>query len=473
MRQRNEFLSKSRSLIGSAVLTLALTATGAAGTHNHNYTRYVAPPNGFDDTGPLQDALHDCATNHQSGCTIQLTAGTYLSKPLEVSDFHGTVAGKGMDVTTIEALTPFPERWPTLLTFTRGDITISDMSFKVTAYQPVVPCNPATDFCGLSALVLITGHTSANASFERVAFEGAPGPDWGFGIYNLYAGVLFQGVDWPNQSFGGNFQMSGCRSRNSSENMRAYGVVDSHVTIGGWPKNGNAFENAVIGVFVVDVARSVIQVSDNTLTTAAGESPYYGGIWLLQSADYLHDPSQFVVERNSINTAHGDNTGLQFVDETYFFLGAKPSRFWIWKNDVVSDNPSVGDYGAINTWAAVGAIISENRTSGKQSYGISAYAVDHCLLIANDFRNYDAHHADIGLLTDTEINGDFPTTNSTVILRRSTDTVCDDGVGNVGNVVIGGRKVNCNHAETATMDVTKSKRERLKDERALRAAPVR
>ena len=63
-----------------------------------------------------------------------------------------------------------------------GDITISDMSFKVTAYQPVVPCNPATDFCGLSALVLITGHTSANASFERVAFDGAAGPDWGFGL---------------------------------------------------------------------------------------------------------------------------------------------------------------------------------------------------------------------------------------------------------------------------------------------------
>ena len=111
MRHRNEFISKSRSLLGSAVLTLALTAGGAASAHNHTYTKYIAPPNGVDDTVPLQDALDDCVTNHQSGCTIQLTAGTYLSKPLKVSNFHGALAGKGMDITTIAVLTPLPNEW--------------------------------------------------------------------------------------------------------------------------------------------------------------------------------------------------------------------------------------------------------------------------------------------------------------------------------------------------------------------------
>ena len=226
-----------------------------------------------------------------------------------------------------------------------------------------------------------------------------------------------------------------------------------------------------MGVFIVDVARSVIQISDNTMSTTAGESPYYTGLNLLQSADYVHDPSRFIAQRNSINTGHGNNTGLALGDATHFILGAeKASTFWIWNNDVTVDNSSGSDFGAIYNWGTEGAIVSENHISVKQSYAISTSAVDHCLLVANDFRNYNADYADIGLLTDTESNGTFPTINSTVVLRRSTDTVCDDGVG---NVVIGGRKVLCNHAEAASRDEVKSKREMFKDERALLAAPVK
>ena len=449
--------------IGSALLlTLALAVSGFASPSNKTYTKYVGPPNGFDDTGVLQDALNDCAINHASGCTIRLSSGTYVSKPLAVSNFHGSLIGMGMDVTTIAAFTPLADVWPTLLTFTDGDITVSDMSFQVTAYQPVDPCDPVASggFCGVYSLVLVTGYNSTNASFQRVAFDGGPGPEW-FGAYNLYAGLLYEGVDVGNQNFTGTFKMSGCRITNSSENLRVYGTAEAQVTIGGSLKSGNVFENGVISLAIFDTAHSVIQITDNDVTNPAA---YGAAVDLLQSSDYAHDPSLFNVWHNTISVSGDSNTGIAVNDLTHFFLGSPASTVSVSNNTITLQTSQDGTpYDGINLYVGQENFIFNNKISGPGFYGIAAWAVDRCMLIANNFRNVQASIADIGLMTDTPLGAPVPTTNCTVVATSRKDTICDQGVG---NLIIGGTVSHCTPPASTVKETMKRKAAAQHDARA-------
>jgi hypothetical protein len=95
-------------------------------------------------------------TNYPTGCTIQLAAGVYKSQQLFGANFHGTLQGTGMDVTTIEVLAPLEvtsnpilegafdvsppsltNKYPMLIIFMAGDITVSDLTFKVSDPNPV------------------------------------------------------------------------------------------------------------------------------------------------------------------------------------------------------------------------------------------------------------------------------------------------------------------------------------------------
>ena len=400
---------------------------------------------------------------HPTGCTIQLTAGTYITKPLVANNFHGVLRGQGMDVTSIEALTPLPEL-SDLVTFIDGDITISDMSFKVTAYQPVVPCDPNSDFCGLLALVLVTGHTSANASFQRVAFEGGPGPDWGFGAYNLYAGLLFEGYDVGNPSLKGTFQMFGCRSRNSSENVRVYQVADSQITltIGGSPENGNVVENDEIGIYVANTARSSVEVSYNRASACGA----FACLLMDQSPDYAHDPSQFLVEHNTV-TATGDfASGIYVDDYTQVLWGTEPSKFAVSHNDVTLENSAEGlPYEGVGTYGTAGATISTNRVSGAATFGIDATGAAQCLILGNNVQQFNADFAAIGLLADYYPDPTSPTltTNCTVV-GGSKDSFYDEGVD---NKIVGVNNMQGNPPGPAIQEAMKRKHEMMKDVRRM------
>ena len=468
MRSANENLPGRCAMTGSALLlALALAFTGSASTPNNTYTNHLGPPNGIDDTLALQDALDDCVNNHSPGCTIQLTAGTYRSGPLGAENFHGTLLGKGMGVTDIEVLTPIvpvDDVWPNLMTFIDGDIAISDMTLKVTAYEPVVPCMPW--ICGMYSLVLITGNTSANASFQRVAFEGGPGDGWGG--YNLYAGLLFEGVDLGNLNFTGTLQMSGCRIRNSSENMRVYGVADAHVTIGGSPKSGNMFESSVLNVFVVEAARSVVEFSYNTVNTSGN----FVGVLLDQAADFAHDPSQFNAHHNTINVSGDFNSGIAVVDFNHYALGTGASTFVVSNNDItLKDSPGGLPWNAIDVEFSEGSVVSNNRVSGSGSYGITTEIANGCLIKGNNVQNVNADYAAIGLLWDYwDDPPTAPTTNCTVVGGNNKANVDDEGVG---NILVGVNNMHGNPPGPAIKDAMKRKQEMLKGGIAFSMAPVR
>jgi len=397
------------AIVSALLGTLALLSTTAsAGTP----TIWVGPPNGTDDTTALQTALNDCMTNYPTGCTIQLSVGTYYTMQLTATNFHGAIAGRGMDVTVIAALTPFPSVL-TLLRFIDSDIAISDMSLKVTAYQPVVPCDPSDgNFCGLRALVGVYG-TTASASIRRVSFEGGPGPDWGFGAYNLYGGLLFgTGLDSNGQGTKGNLQVSDSRFKNSSENLRAYGSTDSHVTIGGSGAAGNTFENAVISVAVFDSVRSVVDVSHNT-ASACGTGAC---LFILQGQDVQHDPAQFLVQHNTVKAAGDFATGILVADTTHLLPGAKASQIVISNNDVVT---SPNSYDGIQSDVTEGLVVSNNRVSGSGIFAIDTNGDTQCLLHGNNVQNFNPDFVDIGLMA--------PTSDCTVVGGSTKDNVYDEG----------------------------------------------
>ena len=138
-------------LWGILGLIMLLPATAWARGHTVN----VPPPNGVDDTANIQAALDTCVA-YGPGCTVKLAAGKYLTKQVVIYNFQGTFKGMGIDSTTIEALPNLPVTnltvtscqpnltdciWPGLFEFVDGNISVSDLSIKITA----VPANPSEE----------------------------------------------------------------------------------------------------------------------------------------------------------------------------------------------------------------------------------------------------------------------------------------------------------------------------------------
>jgi hypothetical protein len=89
------------------VLLLGVVLTVSARTAAGQPVVNGAPPNGKDDTANIQAALNACVAQGP-GCTVQLLAGTYLTKQLVTYNFRGTFKGMGKDRTIIEALPYLP-----------------------------------------------------------------------------------------------------------------------------------------------------------------------------------------------------------------------------------------------------------------------------------------------------------------------------------------------------------------------------
>jgi hypothetical protein len=139
---------------------------------------------GVDGTATLQKALNQCISP-SGGCTVQLSAGTYVTKQLYTQNFNGTIEGMGIDKTSIEACAPLPVSqaipvWsdvptlgPELIQFEDGDISISDLAIRFTA--PVATTEWFDDVWGevheLVCVLRVTGQ-SANLSLNRVKMEG-------------------------------------------------------------------------------------------------------------------------------------------------------------------------------------------------------------------------------------------------------------------------------------------------------------
>ena len=427
---------------------------------SHN-TYNVKAPTGVDDTANIQAGLDACVARGK-GCTVQLGAGKYLTSQLVAYNFRGTFKGRGRDKTIIEALPDLPvgaynsddtiwwlpnttdHTWPDLIMFIDGDITVSDLSIKITAV-------PATQtyylFGGVEFRVLlggirVMGRNRTKASFERISIEGSPDEADGYG-YNLINGIYWS-ADLPKSStFHDAYPLVGELTVSSSSFMKALDgvagnsggalVKDSHFTIGGSPSTGNVFTDVGFGIDLESLENSVVEASYNT---AEG---LYAALDIYPFESFPTKPSLFLIHHNTFKPNGPYADGIWLLDD--------PTTKWIhaviYNNEI--DAEDIGG-GGISAYSTNGTTIVNNRVSGNGGDAIGIWDGSYATVLGNEVTGFTAS-PDLA-----QIVLDGTTIHSTVVCDDSSDTALDQGSM---NKVIGCQQVVA-AAKTSSMNASPS-----------------
>lgn len=433
-------------MIYPAVLSLAILGlvlltplTARAGS----YTVYVPTPNGTDDTANLQAALDACVA-HGPGCTVQLTAGHYLTKQLVTYNLRGTFKGKGQDKTVIEALPNLPVTlpdftvqgpcmpnpttclWPSLIMFVDGDIRISDISIKVTAPPGTATTgwfSGGSEYTSLIDALRFMGQRRTNVYINRIAIEGLPDDSpTSFIGFNVINGVIYTG-ELPRTStpFDYYFLSGTLTVRNSSFKTMGTGVSqdgflkDTRVTIGGSHSVGNVFENTYVGIDMEASESSLFEISHNT------SSGIWYGMWVLPwRPEFVPSkPSQYFIHDNKFTTTGPYAEGI--------FLWNEPENPWIHAiiyNNTIEPQDTLWDgIGAYNT---KGTAIWNNKVTGIGADAIGLWGSTLSAVISNNVGDFTLDPT-YGL---AQIYLDPATSYDLVVCSNSNDTVLDQGTMN-------------------------------------------
>jgi hypothetical protein len=297
-----------------ALAALALVAASAVAQRVDPATRTITvEPSGGDDTAAVQAALDACVT-FGPGCTVHLTEGTFHTQQLVAREFRGTFRGAGQDATVLQpferftvssdevavARPPTPENpWPFHVVFIGGDVTVSDLTLRMTGEEPAHPWTLfGLEWTVMAASLTITGEET-EATVERVTVEGGPG---GFEGVNLINGIYTEGFLPPSDDpdptvyatplpMRGTFVIRDSTFRSLGWGTPLFNLTDAQVLI-----ENNRYEGTFSGGDAQDVGRSTVVVRDNVLEDVAiGFEVIQGG----QSAP--SGPSTFVVHGNEFD----------------------------------------------------------------------------------------------------------------------------------------------------------------------------
>jgi parallel beta-helix repeat protein len=349
-------------------------------------------------------------------------------------------------------------KYPMLVIFMAGDITVSDMTFKVSDPKPVNPWCFDVD-CGQTALwglLGVIGNTSANLLVERVGFEGGTGPSAWLN-HTIDDGPFFLGLS-PDQPLTGTFKLVSSHIRNGEDSLLVMGVRNAKITIGGSPSDGNVIENGAIGGGFIDLDHSVFEYSYNNVTV--GGYPAAGVIVAQGLIGLPQEPSQVLIQHNTFKATAGWEDGIWVVD-----LGP-PSGVGKTADFVVSDNTiEIASSEADPAWAgidavfAVGAVISNNRVSGSNALiGIAAEGSSQCMVLGNNVQQLNALWAPVALVTTDWGWGPMNTSYCTVVGGNSKTNVYDEGTK---NVLVGVNNMQGNPPGPAIKEAMQRKRDLL------------
>jgi Pectate lyase superfamily protein len=244
-------------------------------------------PSGHDDTAALQAAL-DAASISAQPTTILLGAGTFVTGPLHVKNFRGTLRGAGKDRTVLTNpntpvyVTPdfqlnepsATNTWSAMIVFVRGAFTVSDLSVRIHGDHPTTGWNVFGETVYAYAVGLdVEGHGgSADASFERVAIlaERVSGDPFGIGS-NVFNGIYFQGlIGFPSAGpppTSGSFAVHDSEFRGVGSGAPTGNLRDARVRI-----EGNTFDTAFDATEIGDSTGLDFVFAGNQVT--AGFSAY-------------------------------------------------------------------------------------------------------------------------------------------------------------------------------------------------------
>lgn len=423
----------------SILLLVLFTCLTAATAWAGSRIVYVPPPTGTDDTANLQSALDECVGQGQ-GCTVQLAAGTYLTSQLVTYNFHGTFTGTGQNKTIVEALpnllVNLPDvlngvcqpnttdcRWPDLIIFVDGEITISDMTIRITAVPSTQPWlifgSPVEGFIDV---VRVMGQHRTNASVQSVTMEGAldnsPNSLSGFTVYNamLYAGELPRSrTPFDYYFLSGTFSVSNSTFKTMYDGPAMDGFMkDSHIVIGGSPSAGNVFATDVpVPLFLCIIENSVVEISHNV--GAGVFSSFLLTPWI---------PSIFAPSKPSVFLIHDNNFQPSGPLAGGIFLQDDPNNPEI--SALILDNiieaQDIGSDG-IGAYATKGTTIVNNKISGSGTDAIGIWDGAYTAVLHNDVTGFTATSL-------AQIVLDPATSHSTVVCKTPSDTVMDLGANN-------------------------------------------
>jgi hypothetical protein len=345
-------------------------------------------------------------------CTVQLAAGTYLTRQLVEYKFQGTFKGMGKDITVIQALPYLPVTfdnshwclpntttclWPTLMIFVDGDISISDLSIHMTATNGTATLpQPVTGDTDIETGLRLMGQYPTNVHIDRVEMEGRPDSTGGYaGLgYNVGNGILYTGelisspdpFSSPCGAAGGLYFLSGTYTvRNSSFKTMVDGVSQdgcvrsTQVTIGGSPTTGNTFEDHFVAIDVESAENSNFEISYN-VASGSGYS-----MWVVPWDESLFLPSKasgYSIHDNTFLTTTPGATGILLYSDT-------PDNPWIdaviWNNNIQLQYGQSDGIDAVNT---KGTIILNNTVTGSGWDAVGLYGSTSSTAMLNNVSGF-------------------------------------------------------------------------------------
>jgi hypothetical protein len=417
-------------------------------------------PGGGDDTASIQAAFN-AAVRAGPGSTVRLTAGQFYTNNVLVLNFKGYFKGAGEGVTIIDtvrgnpgkdkngvpyashlgvALTPDLEPFAYLIGFRGGNVSVSAMSFDITATDPAQPYFDSPDLpkrTSLGEVILVTGN--ASSAFDRVSFTAGAGDLSGLNVGGDI-GILGKGLKDSDGNWisvgptGGVHSVTRCSFAGLS-GVEVLGLTAGRLIVGGCASKQNAFRDEVWeGCFLADISNSYIEISHNRMSTVAGGIDVFAlQGWLAGQGTGVPLPlrpaPRYVITDNDMLLSDGAY-GVFLFDLSYDFGSAGRLKAVIADNTIVLDDAwrGIGEYCTKNIK------VLHNCLSGSATAGIyvgddfggpdgtTLWPVSGWMIIGNDLRDLAASEAPIVLGEGT--------THCVVICPWKTD-VLDRGIDNI------------------------------------------
>ncbi len=366
MKSQNIF---RKILSGTALLLSMLTAAYASGDDE-----FLDCPAGMVDSS---DAIQNGLWNTRDGGTLHLGQCTYyVTRTIEARwNHHGKMQGMGKELTTIEILpgakiaaVPITVEGgyylSPLFLFENpesGDITLSDLSVVVTDPQPAQGNDPFFSN-GLWTLIAVTG-PDVNTRFENAGFHGAPGDFFGTNI-----GHGIQIYNYPGLN--GSMTVSGCDFSSIWDSMNPFNFQQAIIDI-----SGNTFANTGFGAIVENCSGCTVRVSQNTM-----EQVSENGVFIIHDdAAVPLDPSNYLVERNSIDLVSANGNGI-------WVLGSQLSAVVAQNKLHVESNEGAAGIFALGP---ENLLIANNKVDGTGFSAILTLFASGGTIIGNNVQNFE------------------------------------------------------------------------------------
>jgi hypothetical protein len=428
-------LALAVAFVGSLALSPIAAAMDVDGASGPRVVTRVDPasrtvtvaPSGGDDTAAVQAALDTCVALGP-GCTVRLEEGTFRTRQLLTHDFHGTFRGAGQDATVIEPLGTFPVNddevvlarppapdhpWPMHVQFVDGDVTVSDLTLRMTGAEPAEPWTLfGMEFTVMAASLLITGEV-ADAVVERVTVEGGEGSFQG---YNLINGVYIEGLlpdanGEPTRPLRGTFAVRDSTFRSLAYGSPLFNLTDSLARI-----EGNRYEDVFSALDSQDLSATTVEIRDNVVDGAGIGFEIIQGSWAVPE-----EPSTLLLHGNEVRGVEIVGVGLDGAE------GADTLRALVVANRFELTGDAVGVISRNTAGARVldnvfhgegraAVALAEAPDDGSPAPPVLGWTVD-----GNDLSAFTAAQASVVL---------GPGSDGVTVLCRAPAPVQDDGVRN-------------------------------------------